>query len=159
MSAPETRVQQAITIALRLVHEAAVLQARVLLPSLEDQPPTLVTLAPHAPLLIERPEGTVEVPHAELPHGQEPDVPMPATPELGPYPPFELGPDGQVTGMIGALDGLADALNRVATAIGGEAVVACELATTDPARPLGVAAREGEPVVILLGDEAFELPR
>lgn len=159
MSAPEIRVQQAITIALRLVHEAAVLQARVLLPGQDDQPPTLVSLAPHAPLLIERPEGTVEVPHAELPHGQEPDVPMPATPELGPYPPFELGPDGQVAGMIGALDGLADALSRVAEAIGGEAVVACDLATNDASTPLGVAARAGEPVVVLLGDEAFELPR
>ncbi len=41
MSAPETRVQQAITIVLRLVHEAAVLQARVLLPRLRiSRPPS-----------------------------------------------------------------------------------------------------------------------
>ncbi len=158
MSAPELRVQQAVASCLRLVHEAAVLQARVLLPAAADAPLTLVSLEPHGPLLIERPEGTVEVPHHELPHGSEPDVPMPATPELGPYPPFELGPDGKVTGMIGALDGLGAALQRLATAIGDEAVVACDLATNDPGRPLGVVARSGEPVVVLIGDDAYELP-
>jgi hypothetical protein len=158
VSAPELRVQQAISVVLRLVHDVAVLQARVLLPAIDGAPATLVTLQPHGPLTIERPEGTVEVPHHELPAGQEPDVPMPATPELGPYPPFELGPDGKITGMIGALDGLALALDRMATAIGGESVVACDLTTNDPQRPLGVVARSGEPVVVLIGDDAYELP-
>ncbi|MBO9532248.1 MAG: hypothetical protein J7513_04645 [Solirubrobacteraceae bacterium] len=158
MSAPEVRVQQAITVCLRLVHEVAVLRARVLLPADGDLPPTMVTLEPHGPLLIERPEGTVEVPHHELPHGSEPDVPMPDTPELGPYPPFELAEGGVVTGMIGALDGLAAALRRMAAAIGPEAVLACDLTTTDPQRPLGVVARTGDPVVVLIGDDVFELP-
>ena len=118
MSVPELRVQQAVTVCLRLVHEVAVLRARVLLPADGEAPPTMVSLEPHGPLLIERPEGTVEVPHHELPHGSEPDVPMPATPELGPYPPFELGDDGLVTGMIGALEGFAAAMQRMAVAIG-----------------------------------------
>lgn len=157
MSAPDLRIQQAITAVLRLVHEAAVLRARVLLPG-DDGSSTVVGLEPHGPLLIERPEGTVEVPHHELPAGQEPDVPMPATPELGPYPAFELRPDGEVAGMIGALDGLAAALQRMAQAIGHGALVACDLSTTDPSRPLGVMARGDEPVVILVGDDAYELP-
>ncbi len=38
--------------------------------------------------------------------------------------------------MIGALDGLALALERMASAIGGEAIVACDLSTNDPERPL-----------------------
>lgn len=158
MSAPELRVQQAVSAVLRLVHDAAVLRARALLPSGDDGPTTMVSIEPHGPLLIDRPEGVVEVPHAELPAGAEPDVPMPATPELGPYPPFELRADGEVAGMIGALDGLAAALERMAAAIGGEAVLACELATNDPARPLGVVARGGEPVVLLIGDDEYELP-
>jgi hypothetical protein len=83
---------------------------------------------------------------------------MPPTPELGPYPAFVLGPEGEVTGMIGALDGLATALDRMATAIGSDAVIACELSTNDPERPLGVVARAGEPVVVLIGDDAYELP-
>ncbi len=159
MSAPELRVQQAMATVLRLVHEAAVLQARVLLPEDGDAPATIVSLEPHGPLLVERPEGTVEVPHEELPHGSEPDVVMPVTPELGPYPPFEINEaDGTVTGMIGALGGLGDVLTRLSAAMGEGAVVACDLRTTDPSRPLGVIARAGEPVIALLGDDAYEIP-
>lgn len=159
MSAPELRVQQAIATVLRLVHEVAVVQARVLLPELDDAPATIVTLEPHGPLLIERPQGTVEVPHGELPHGSEPDVSVPATPELGPYPPFVIDPvTGTVTGMIGALSGLAEALTRLSAAMGDGTVVACDLKTTDPSTPLGVVARAGDPVLALLGDETFEIP-
>ncbi|MEH3053695.1 MAG: hypothetical protein PGN13_06745 [Patulibacter minatonensis] len=60
--------------------------------------------------------------------------------------------------MIGALDGLAAALSRMALAIGGEAVITCELTTNDPARALGVVARGDEPVVVLIGDDVYELP-
>lgn len=159
MSAPELRVQQAIATVMRLVHEVAAVRARVLLAETDDQPATIVTLEPHGPLLIERPVGTVEVPHGELPHGEEPDVAMPATPELGPYPPFEIDPaTGTVTGMIGALGGLGEALTRLSAAMGSETVVACDLRTTIVDQPLGVVARAGEPVIALLGDDVFELP-
>lgn len=159
MSAPELRVQQAMATVLRLVHEVAVLRARVLLPESDAGPLTIVSLEPHGPLLVERPQGTVEIPHEELPHGSEPDVAMPDTPELGTYPPFEINEaEGTVTGMIGALSGLADALTRLSAAMGDEALVACELRTTVPDRPLGVVARAGEPAVALLGDDAYEIP-
>lgn len=159
MSAPELRVQQSIATALRLVHHAAAVRARIVLPQGDDEPATIVELAPHAPLLIQRPEGTVEVPHQELPHDQEPDVPMPATPELAPFPPFEVDvAEGTVTGMIGQLPGIAAALRTLATAIGGSAIVAAEFATTAPPATLGVVARAGEPVVAVLGDETFEIP-
>ncbi len=145
---------------LRLVHEAAALRARVLLPGAEeDGPATIVSLEPHGPLLVERPEGTVEIPHEELPHGSEPDVAMPATPELGPYPPFEINEaDGTVTGMIGALSGLGDVLTRLSSLMGEGTVVAVELRTTIPDHPLGVVGRAGEPVIALLGDDAYEIP-
>lgn len=159
MSAPELRVQQSIATALRLVHHAAALRARIVLPEDEDGPPTIVELAPHEALLIQRAEGVVEVPHHELPHDQEPDVPMPATPELAPFPPFEFDlREGTVTGMIGQLPGLAAAIRTLATAIGPAAIVAAEFATTDPSVPLGIVARSGEPVVAVLGDDTFEIP-
>lgn len=159
MSAPELRVQQAIATVLRLVHDAAVLRARVLLPETEHAPSTIVSIEPHGPLLIERPEGTVEVPHEEIPHGAEPDVAMPDTPELGPYPPFVIDEGtGTVTGMIGSLQGLGDALTRLSAAIGPDVVVGCDLKTTHADEPLSVVARAGEPVVALIGDEAFEIP-
>jgi hypothetical protein len=159
VSAPELRVQQSIATVMRLVHEAAVLRARVLLAETDDEPATIVSLEPHGPLLIERPQGTVEVPHHQIPHDAEPDVAMPDTPELGPYPPFVIDPaTGTVTGMIGALQGLGDALSRLSAAIGDGTVIACDLKTTEPDNPLGVAARAGEPVVALLGDDVFEIP-
>ncbi|MDO9356824.1 MAG: hypothetical protein Q7T55_24210 [Solirubrobacteraceae bacterium] len=159
MSAPELRVQQAIATVLRLVHEVAVLQARVLLAETETEPATIVSLEPHGPLLIERPVGTVEVPHGELPHGSEPDVVMPATPELGPYPPFVIDAEsGTVSGMIGAVQGLGDALTRLSGAMGDDTVIACDLKTTDPSTPLGIIARAGDPVIVVLGDASFELP-
>lgn len=158
MSAPEIRVQQSIAAVLRLVHQVAVPRARVMLPATDHDPPTMVTLEPHGPLLIERPEGTVEVPHEQLPHGSEPDVPMPDTPELGPYPPFEVALDGTVSGMLGSLSGLADALRRIAAAIGPDTVVGCDLRTVAGAPPLSVVARAGEPAVALIGDDPFEIP-
>lgn len=158
MSAPELPVQQAITVVMRLVHEVATPRARVMLPESEQSPPTIVTLEPHGALLIERPEGTVEVPHEQLPHDAEPDVPMPATPELGPYPPFDVATDGTVTGMLGALSGLAEALTRMAGAIGDHVIVGCELRTTAGSPELSVVARAGEPSVALIGDDVYEIP-
>lgn len=159
MSAPELRVQQSIAAVLRLLHGTAALSARVVLPENEDGPPTIVSIEPHGPLLIERPAGTVEIPHSELPHDAEPDVPMPSTPELRPYPPFEVDPaEGTVAGMIGALSTIAVALRTLAAGIGSGAIVACELRTTDPWMPLGVVARGGEPVVAVLGEDTYEIP-
>lgn len=159
MSAPELRVQQSIAAVLRLVHQTAALSARVHLPENEDGPATVVTLEPHGPLLIERPTGIAEIPHEQLPHDSEPDVPMPSTPELRPYPPFEVDPEeGTVAGMIGAVSALAVALRTLAAGIGSGAIVACELRTTNPATPLGLVARGGEPVVAVLGEDTFEIP-
>lgn len=159
MSAPELRVQQSIGTALRLVHHAAALRARILLPETETEPATIVELERHGPLLIERPTGTVEIPHSELPHDSEPDVPLPATPELGPFPPFEIDPEtGTVAGMIGALPGIAVALRALAAAIGDGAVVACDFTSTMPELPLGVVARAGDPVVVVIGDDTYEIP-
>ena len=41
----------------------------------------------------------------------------------------------------------------------GETVVAAQFETTDPAVPLGLAGRPGDPVAVLLGEHEFELDR
>ena len=143
---------------MRLTHELAAIQARVLLPETSESSAAMVSLEPHGPLLLELPDGITEVPHSELPHGEEPDVDVPDTPELQAYPPFEVNVDeGTVTGMIGGLDAIASALTRLAASLGEGAVIACDLRTTDEHTPLGLAARFGEPVIALLGDDTFEL--
>ena len=64
---------------------------------------------------------------------------------------------GQVTGTIGGLHMLADAVAEIATLVGGRSVVAADYETTNPGIPLGLAARPGDPVVVLLGDDEFVL--
>jgi hypothetical protein len=64
---------------------------------------------------------------------------------------------GQVTGVLGGLEHLAGALRALAEILGGRTAVAAEFESTDPDTPLGLVARQGEAVTIMLGDEAFAL--
>ena len=59
---------------------------------------------------------------------------------------------------IGTIGHLAEALLDLAAALGGRSVATAEWATADPQLPLTLAARAGEPVIVALGDEQFELP-
>jgi hypothetical protein len=90
-------------------------------------------------------------------HGEE----LPEPPELGDVrqlPPFEVDPaTGQVTGTIGGLHHLTDAVGRLASALGGASAAVVEFETTTPGLPLAISARAGEPVVVLIGDEVYDL--
>ena len=46
----------------------------------------------------------------------------------------------------------------LARAFGGRTVASADFATRDPAVPLTIAAREGEPVLLALAGRHFELP-
>ena len=65
---------------------------------------------------------------------------------------------GELHAPVGAIGHLADALLDLAAALGGRSVATAEWATADPALPLTLAARTGEPVIVALGDDQFELP-
>jgi hypothetical protein len=74
-------------------------------------------------------------------------------------PPFEVEPEtGRVAGMLGGLESLGRAVRDVAALVGGASVVAAEYETDHPETPLGIAGRPGEPLAVLLGEHAFELP-
>jgi hypothetical protein len=53
---------------------------------------------------------------------------------------------------------LADAVLALARAFGGRTVASADFATRDPAVPLTIAAREGEPVLLSLAGRHFALP-
>jgi hypothetical protein len=73
-------------------------------------------------------------------------------------PPFQADADtGSVAGVLGGLEMLARVVRELAALLPGDSVVAAEFETTDPALPLGLAGRAGEPVVVLLGEHEFEL--
>jgi hypothetical protein len=80
-------------------------------------------------------------------------------PHVHPLPAMDVDPaSGEVTGTIGGLQHLADAVGQLATALGGRSVATVQFETSDPGAPLAVSARAGEPPVFALGDETFALP-
>jgi hypothetical protein len=122
-----------------------------------------VALDRPAPALIECPRLRAIVVREtegerELPHDAGADVELPELPLLRQVPAMDVDPTtGEVAGVIGGLEMLARALRGVASLLPGASVVAAEYETADPGASLGLAARAGEPVVVLLGDEEFEL--
>jgi hypothetical protein len=94
----------------------------------------------------------------ELPHDAVADVALPELPMMRQLPPFEVdAATGSVAGVLGGLEMLGRAVRDLAGLLPGASVVAAEFETTDPACPLGLAGRPGEPVVVLLGEHEFEL--
>lgn len=76
-------------------------------------------------------------------------------------PPTALTVDvtaGELAGPIGAVAGLAAGVRDLARAFGGRSVVTADFATRDPGRTLTIAAREGEPLVVAVGDDQFAMP-
>ena len=94
----------------------------------------------------------------ELPHDAAGDVELPPLPFMRRLPPFEVdAADGRVVGALGGLQMLGGAVRAIAALLPGASVVAADFETTDPAIPLGLAGRAGEPLVVLLGEHEFEL--
>jgi len=80
-------------------------------------------------------------------------------PELRAFAPMELDVSaGKLTGPLGALDHLGRAVRGTAALFPGRSVLTVGFATTDPEAPLYLAAREGEPMVMALGEDQYELP-
>jgi len=93
-----------------------------------------------------------------LAHGARLDVELPPMPDVKQLPPMDVdATTGEVAGPLGGLEHLARAVRDLAGALGGHTTVAAEFESTDAETPLGLAGRAGEPVVVLLGDETFEL--
>lgn len=139
-------------VALRsFVHRSGALRAQALVPG---EVPAVVSCVRLGPL-----EVTIGDESVELPHDVALDAPEPDLSELRPMPPFEVSAErGEVAGMIGGVDLLADCVMTVARAIGAGAAVVVEMESTTPDVPLVLSARDGEPVLVTLGDDEFELP-
>jgi hypothetical protein len=82
-------------------------------------------------------------------------------PDLRPPPPTALTIDpesGELEAPLGAVANLARAVLALAAVFGGRSVATADFATRDPAMPITIAAREGEPLVLAAGDRRFVLP-
>jgi hypothetical protein len=135
------------------LHRSGALRALALVEGAPGEPPALVDCARLAPVEVTVAERTVH-----LPHSIELDVEPPAVPEVRRLPPFEVDPEGGVvTGPIGGIEHLAQAVRALATQLGGRNVAVVQFETTTPDMPLSITARSGEPIVLSLGDEQYEM--
>lgn len=132
-------------------------QVLVLIDRGDDAAPTMVEWRPGIPL-----ELTDEGITWEVPDDIAADVAPLALPGVGRAAPASAlridAEAGVVEGPVGAVAALCDAVRALAEAFGGRSVASADWATVEEERPFTVAARPGEPAVLGVGDQLFELP-
>ena len=122
----------------------------------DEEAPAMLDAGPSGALDLTDEGEPYEVP-AEMP------VPAPprALPEIRPAPSSALKADpitGELAAPIGAIANLGSAVLGLARAFGGRSVATAEFATQDPDLPMTIVARDGEPLLLAVGDGRFELP-
>ena len=111
------------------------------------------------------PGGVIELTDEGEAHDVPAEMPVPAPPralpEVRPAPSSALKADpltGELAAPIGAIANLGHAVLGLARAFGGRSVATAEFATEDPDLPMTIVARDGEPLLLAVGDGRFELP-
>ena len=78
--------------------------------------------------------------------------------EVGPLAPFAVDAErGEVSAQFGALEQAADGVRALAAALGGRSVVVVRFPVLDEDTPFALAAREGEGLIVVIGDEQYEM--
>ena len=109
--------------------------------------------------------GALELTDEHGTHAVPAETPVPAVPrelpEIRPAPSSALRADpvsGELAAPIGAIANLGGAVLGLARAFGGRSVATAEFATHDPELPMTIVARDGEPLLLAVGDGRFALP-
>ena len=93
-----------------------------------------------------------------LPHAIELDVEVPELPEVKQLPPFEVRPlEGEVAGPLGGMEHYGRAVRGLAQLLGGRNVAMVQFETSDPEHPLCLTARTGDPIVVSIGEDEYEM--
>ena len=122
----------------------------------DDDPPAMLDRA--ADGTIELTDGGEPV---TIPAGTLVPAEPRALPELRPAPPSSLRADpstGELAAPIGAIANMGAGVLGLARAFGGRSVASADFATHDPELPMTIVARDGEPLLLAVGDGRFELP-
>ena len=83
-------------------------------------------------------------------------LPLPLT--VRELPPFRVDAEaGEVSGPLGALEHLAEGVRALAAALGGRSVALVRFPVADGETPFALAARQGEGLVVVIGDEQYEM--
>jgi len=119
----------------------------------DGAPPAVIRCERFGAIVVHEQDAELELPHDAATGFAPPELPL-----MRQLPPFEIdAATGTVAGVLGGLEMLGRVVRDLAAMLPGESVVAADFETTDPGCPLGLAARRGEPVVVLLGAHEFEL--
>lgn len=108
--------------------------------------------------------GSVLLERADAP-GPEPLDPGAARPlaleaQVRTLPPFDVDPvAAEVRAPLGALEHVAEGVRALARAFGGRSVALVQFPTADEETPFALSARDGEGIVVVIGDEQFEMAR
>ncbi len=117
--------------------------------------PVLVECAPGAPIELTRGDE-VFVLGVDATDGVAP-LPV-AVPRAAPGSAITADPEtGEIHAPLGVIPALADGLMALARALGGRSIASADFPTRDADAPLTIAAREGEGIVVAVGDRQFEL--
>jgi hypothetical protein len=115
-----------------------------------------------APLLVECPaEGSATLSEGEETVALDADRLAAASlplPDVRALPPFEVDAlRAEITAPLGGVEHHARAVRALVDAFPGRSVLTVAFATSDPDTPLQLAARSGDPIVLALGEEQFEM--
>jgi hypothetical protein len=155
VSVPD-HLAQAVATVRAFQSAAAAERVVVLIDRGEDRPATMVEGAPTGAVAIVEDGEALEIQPATPPGA----APHPL-PDLRPAPPSAIAMDpdtGELEAPLGTVQNLARGVLALAAAFGGRSVASVDFATRDPALPMTIAAREGEPLVVAAGESRFELP-
>jgi hypothetical protein len=114
--------------------------------------------------------GTVDVEADGSASLEPPQSPLAEPLDAQSAPPLDLGvevrelrpfavdaPAGEVTGAIGALEHFAAGVRALAATLGADSVALVRFPTTDGETPFALAARAGEGMVVVIGDDQYEM--
>jgi hypothetical protein len=110
------------------------------------------------------PDLTVELTQGEstwtVPASTPVSAPARPLPDIRPAPASSLRADpgtGELVAPLGAVANLSESVLGLARAFGGRSVASADFATHDPELPMTIVARDGEPLLLAIGDGRFEL--
>lgn len=149
--ARERIAQLAVTLR-TFVHESGALEATLLLDQGSEVPPLVVECPAVGPVLLGEGEEVVQLDADRLAA-----QPLPL-PDVRALPPFEVDAvRAEITAPLGGIEHHARAVRALVDVFPGRSVLSVTFATTDVETPLQIAARTGDPIVLALGDEQFEM--